>query len=346
MSTAASGRNWSIASISRSLLPVPTGMWHSPMRSNAASAAPATNGPGVVGRDDALAGRRRRRPRSCAPSRSPSCRDRLPSAGCSWACPSCRSWSRCARSRHAQRRDAHRRDCPASAVALSSAFSVSGSRAISAEAAGGAGRREPRLGQLRAVEGRALVEVGELLAIGGVVDRQLLGPRPRLDLGLEHHSGLGLVGDRLLGGGRHGEAGGLLPAPPRGARAARPCARAAESPWPSRTGSPGRASPRRWACETFIVSGLPQASATALAELARQRHVRAARAAGVRELEDALGARVERAVHGMAEARRPPAGRADGARHGARDLGRLPRRPQPAPVPPRAAGRTAPRCRG
>ena len=34
-----------MARVRRSLLPVPTGMWQRPMRSNAASAAPATNGP-------------------------------------------------------------------------------------------------------------------------------------------------------------------------------------------------------------------------------------------------------------------------------------------------------------
>jgi hypothetical protein len=33
--------------ISRSVLPVPTGMWQRPMRSNAASAAPAANGPAL-----------------------------------------------------------------------------------------------------------------------------------------------------------------------------------------------------------------------------------------------------------------------------------------------------------
>jgi hypothetical protein len=33
--------------MSRSVLPVPTGMWQSPIRSNAASAAPAANGPAL-----------------------------------------------------------------------------------------------------------------------------------------------------------------------------------------------------------------------------------------------------------------------------------------------------------
>ena len=41
------GPQRSIARISRSVLPVPTGMWQRPMRSNAASAAPATNGPAL-----------------------------------------------------------------------------------------------------------------------------------------------------------------------------------------------------------------------------------------------------------------------------------------------------------
>ena len=47
VSTAASGCSRSIASSSRSVLPVPTGMWQRPIRSNAASAAPATNGPAL-----------------------------------------------------------------------------------------------------------------------------------------------------------------------------------------------------------------------------------------------------------------------------------------------------------
>ena len=116
----------SIAGISRSVLPVPTGMWQRPMRSNAASAAPATNGPGVVGRDDALAGRDARTPRSCAPTRSPSCRGRPRSAGCSSACRWCRWSSRSGRSRTAPRRDARRSGCPRVHVSLSSRFSVSG----------------------------------------------------------------------------------------------------------------------------------------------------------------------------------------------------------------------------
>ena len=41
------GRSSSIARTSRSVFPVPTGMWQRPMRSNEASAAPATNGPAL-----------------------------------------------------------------------------------------------------------------------------------------------------------------------------------------------------------------------------------------------------------------------------------------------------------
>ena len=45
--TTASGFSVSIARIRRSVFPVPTGMCTSPMRSNAASAEPATNGPAL-----------------------------------------------------------------------------------------------------------------------------------------------------------------------------------------------------------------------------------------------------------------------------------------------------------
>ena len=47
VSTTASGFRSSIASISRCVLPVPTGTCVSPMRSKLASAAPATNGPAL-----------------------------------------------------------------------------------------------------------------------------------------------------------------------------------------------------------------------------------------------------------------------------------------------------------
>ena len=47
VSTAAVGRSISTARRSRSVLPVPIGMWVRPSRSNDASAAPATNGPAL-----------------------------------------------------------------------------------------------------------------------------------------------------------------------------------------------------------------------------------------------------------------------------------------------------------
>ena len=43
-------------------------------------------------------------------------------------------------------------------------------------------------GELVAVEGGALEQVRELLAKACVVERELLGPRPSLDVGIEDHS--------------------------------------------------------------------------------------------------------------------------------------------------------------
>ncbi len=54
--------------------------------------------------------------------------------------------------------------------------------------------------------------------------------------------------------------------------------------------------------ETLRVSGFPHASATASRKHARERDVGAARPALVGELEDPLGARVERPVDRVAEA--------------------------------------------
>ena len=47
VSTAASGSKQLDRADERSVFPVPTGMWQRPIRSNAASAAPATNGPAL-----------------------------------------------------------------------------------------------------------------------------------------------------------------------------------------------------------------------------------------------------------------------------------------------------------
>ena len=75
--------------------------------------------------------------------------------------------------------------------------------------------------------------------------------------------------------------------------------------------------------------------------------VRPAHAALVGELEDPLGARVERPVHRMAEARQPARRRRGSrARHLAGDRRRARRPPPPSPAPPRAAARTPRPCRG
>ena len=67
-------------------------------------------------------------------------------------------------------------------VALSSDLSVSGSSRDVGEADGVV------TGELLAVERGALEQVRELLAKARVVERELLGPRPSLDLGVEDHS--------------------------------------------------------------------------------------------------------------------------------------------------------------
>ena len=74
--------------------------------------------------------------------------------------------------------------------------------------------------------------------------------------------------------------------------------------------------------------------------------MRPADAALVGELEDALGARVERLVHRVAEAGRLAAARADRRRGGVGDRRRVAARGHLAPAPPRAAARTPRRCRG
>ncbi len=61
-----------------------------------------------------------------------------------------------------------------------------GQRADLGEPSGRLGIAEPRRGKLGAVERRALEQVRELSAVAAVVDRELLRPRPGLDLGLEH----------------------------------------------------------------------------------------------------------------------------------------------------------------
>ena len=80
------------------------------------------------------------------------------------------------------------------------------------------------------------------------------------------------------------------------------------------TGKPRSSSTAAIGIATFSVSGFPHSSATASRSAARERDVRPADAALVRQLEDPLRARVERPVQRMAEARHPAAGVVDLAR--------------------------------
>ena len=185
------------------------------------------------------------------------------------------------------------------------------------EPAGRRGGGEPRRRQLLAVEGRALEEVGELGAVARVVDGELLGPGAGLDLGREHQSGPvlrpALVLDRLLGPPRHQEAERLLLLL---GQVGEQAGRARED----RNGLHGggreaevehhRRDRHRDVHRQRLAPGLGDG----VAEAAREQDVRPAHAAGVGELEDPLGARVERPVDRMAEARHPAAGRVDRAR--------------------------------
>ena len=86
--------------------------------------------------------------------------------------------------------------------------------------------------------------------------------------------------------------------------------------------------------ETFSVSGLPRPSVTASRNARRERDVRPAHPALVGELEDSLRARVDRPVHGMAEARAacsPAACMRSPVFAG--DRRRRPRRRRPSPAP-------------
>ena len=145
-------------------------------------------------------------------------------------------------------------------VALSSAFSVSGSRAISASPPAAAA--EPnRRGELLAIEGRAL-EAGRRAGRGrprrrSRAARPTDAPRPRARASARR-SRTALVVDRLLGLARHQEAERVLAAPRRGARAGRRCARAAGSPSRWRPGSRGRASPPRSASRRSSSAACPR----------------------------------------------------------------------------------------
>src|SRR4029453_16139759 len=89
------------------------------------------------------------------------------------------------------------------------------------EPARGSGGREARRTQLVAVEGGTFEQVAELFAIGRVIERKLLGPRPAFDLRLEHRARIRSRPPPLGPSGSR-----AAPRAPRpGARAGRPCAR-------------------------------------------------------------------------------------------------------------------------
>ena len=97
-----------------------------------------------------------------------------------------------------------------------------------------AAEREAGRRQLLAVEGRALEEVARAARGSSRRRSRAARPRARLDLGRRASAlavpGSPLVGDRLLRLARHQEADRRAPAPRRGGRAGRRCARAAGSP--------------------------------------------------------------------------------------------------------------------
>src|SRR5581483_6250657 len=130
------------------------------------------------------------------------------------------------------------------------------------QAAGGGGRAEPGRGELLAVEAGPLVEVGELVPVGGVVERELLAPRPRLDLRLEHQ--------RAGGSWAAAASAAAASASPAGRwRSSARCARSEAVRARSGTaltlaaGKPRSSSTAAIGSETFSVSGFPHASATA-----------------------------------------------------------------------------------
>ena len=187
-----------------------------------------------------------------------------------------------------------------------------------------AGRREPRRAELVAVEGGAVEQVGELPAVASSSSRccsaqgrdstsgSSISPRPPR-----------LVGDRLLGLARHQEADRLLLLLGQVREQA------------GRAGQQGHGLRRRGREAEVEHHGRdrhrdvhrqrpPPRLGDGVAEAARERDVRARNAARVGQLQDPLGAGVERPVHGMSEAGRLAAGATDRQRHVARDgLGRL-----------------------
>ena len=200
--------------------------------------------------------------------------------------------------------------------------------------------------QLLAVERRALEQVGELRAVGGVVERELLVPRAGLDLRLEHH-------------------GARTRSPPRRLAASRKpsgCS-CSSARWASRLGGARQDRDRldRRGREAEVeqhrgdrhrrrssAAACPRPRRRASRNAARERDVRPAHRRARRRARGSArrAGRAGRCTR-MAEARAalPPA-----AWIAARELARrrppARRRRPPAPAPPRAAARTPRRCRG
>ena len=205
---------------------------------------------------------------------------------------------------------------------------------------------DPRVGELLPVEARALEEVGELLAVRDVVERELLVPRAGLDLGCEHHSAGGRYSTASSAFGGHEEArAGCSCSSARCARRLAVRARIGTA----RTMVGGKAEIEHDGGDRHRDverQRLAPRVRYRIAQRARERDVRAAHAALVRELEDPLRSRIDGLVHGMPEARHLAAGRMDLAGCGGRDLRRLAPRRRPLAAGPRAAARTRQTFRG
>ena len=164
---------------------------------------------------------------------------------------SCRSSSRCGRSRTGRRARCAPNGLSGVTVARSSAFSVSGSSAISVEPADVEARRASRGRTASARAGRR--------AARGSSRRRARAARPRAA-----RSGSVIpVLDGLLRGRARGGSRAAARAPRRGARAGSPCARGSGSPSPSAGGKPRSSSTAAIGSETFIVSGRSHSAATA-----------------------------------------------------------------------------------
>ena len=161
-----------------------------------------------------------------------------------------------------------------------------------------------------------------------VVERELLLPRPGLDLGGEHHRARrpALVArppprPRPPSGSR-----AAARAPRRGGRAGPPCGRGSARPSRSPAGKPRSSITAAIGIETFIVSGLPQASAAASRKRARERDVRR------------RSRRARRRARGSARR----AGRAAGGPGGRSPAAARRRRGPPAAISPATAAGSSP----